>query len=148
MISLLPSLVCNVECTTCGLKKHTCAAQSAMTTYLHDVGRTLFAHFVGAPCKVGPLEPSLWAGHPSHTMERRGQTATCTRCGGKAKFVEGEARPHRAPPQALCSPAIKGFAGVVHVSTLAQKRRAKKNMTYIYVLTYKCPAHTQDVNVT
>ena len=52
-----------------------------------------FCTFVGAPCKVGPLEPSMWEGHPSHTMERRGKVATCTRCGGKAKIVEEKLEP-------------------------------------------------------
>lgn len=49
-----------------------------------------FSTFVGAPCKVGPLEPSLWCGHPTHTMERRGKMASCIRCGGKAKIVENK----------------------------------------------------------
>ena len=45
-----------------------------------------FSHFVGSPCLVGPLEPSLWSGHPSHTMSCKGNTARCTRCGGTARI--------------------------------------------------------------
>ena len=50
--------------------------------------------FVGAPCRVGPLEPSLWFGHPTHTMARRGKQATCTRCGAKARIIEEKLELH------------------------------------------------------
>lgn len=38
-----------------------------------------FTNFVSGACLVGPLDPSHWSGHPSHTMSRKGNVARCTR---------------------------------------------------------------------
>ena len=50
----------------------------------------LFTNFVGGACMVGPLDPSLWRGHPSHTMCRKGSVARCTRCGGSGRIKGSE----------------------------------------------------------
>ena len=49
-----------------------------------------FTRFVGEPCYCGPLEPRLWQGHESHTVERRGSTIECTRCKARSKITNGE----------------------------------------------------------
>ena len=46
-----------------------------------------FTRFVGEPCHCGPLEPSLWLGHVSHTMQRTGQTVECSRCHARTRIV-------------------------------------------------------------
>ena len=45
-----------------------------------------FTSFVSGACLVGPLDPSHWSGHPSHTMSRKGTVARCTRCGGSGRI--------------------------------------------------------------
>ena len=50
----------------------------------------IFTNFVSGACMVGPLDPSLWRGHPSHTMSRKGSVARCTRCGGSGRIKRTE----------------------------------------------------------
>lgn len=49
-----------------------------------------FNSFVGGACHVGPLEASLWQGHPSHTMCRKGSVARCTRCNATGRIRDGQ----------------------------------------------------------
>ena len=48
-----------------------------------------FSRFVGEPCYCGPLEPRLWHGHESHTIERKGQSIECTRCHARSRISDG-----------------------------------------------------------
>ena len=48
-----------------------------------------FNRFVGEPCYHGPLEPSLWEGHASHTMLRTGQSIECSRCHARTRMADG-----------------------------------------------------------
>ena len=47
-----------------------------------------FEEFVGQVCNSGPLPPSMWDGHSSHTMQRQGNAAECSRCGARNKIVQ------------------------------------------------------------
>ena len=46
-----------------------------------------FEEFVGQVCHSGPLQPSMWEGHGSHTTQRLGNAAECSRCGARSRIV-------------------------------------------------------------
>ena len=132
MISLLPSLACREECTICGWKKLTYGVLSAMTTYLHVVGRKHFAPSLELLARWGHWSRRCGRGTPptQWSAEARWHRAPAVvarprswrRSSNSPSVSERDARPSN---QRIC-----GLGSREHSCT--EKASKKKKNIYIY----------------
>ena len=57
---------------------------------LAKAGEEIFHRFLGEVCHHGPLDPSLWQGHPTHEMTRMGNLLECQKCHLRTRFNNGQ----------------------------------------------------------
>ena len=131
MISLLPSLACREECTICGWKKLTYGVLSAMTTYLHVVGRKHFAPSLELLARWGHWNllcgrvtpPTLWSdvGRWQHAHAAEARPRSWRRSSNPPSVSERDARPSN---QRICGPGSREHS--------CTEKACKKT----YILTY------------
>ena len=63
----------------------------------------IFEEFVGQVCNSGPLPPSMWDRHGTHTMQRQGNSAERSRCGARNRIVGDKVQLNRRLKEACPS---------------------------------------------
>ena len=106
---------------------------------LARAGEEILNRFLGEVCHHGPLAAELWQGHPSHQMERNGNTVERQRCHGRAKF-QGSKLLLTTKLRNLCSkPVSRDIRSMLAWAQRAPVQTAEKSRTKhvnVYIHTY------------